>query len=377
MNKSALWGIVVLVILFVGWVLYKGNPGQSETGPIKVGFIGPLTGDAAAIGESLKNAVTIATDEVNAAGGVSGRQVEVTYEDGKCGNAAASAAQKLINVDKVKYIIGGACSGETLAAAPVAESSKVILLSPVSSSPDITTAGDYIFRNYASDASSGNKIAQAMFDKGYKKVAVVAEQTDYAQALRKVFEKTYTDLGGTIVASEGYSTDNKDFRTLLAKIKTSGAEAVYLVPQSPAAGQILLQQIKTAGITLPRYSNELVTTDSFLKSGISEGIVYAEVAFDKDAPASKAFFDTYVARYKTVDANTTPVYVASAYDAAKILFEIIGRAGDNADKVKAALYAIKDRAGVAGSLTMDANGDAIKEYSLKVISGNKPQPYTP
>jgi len=377
-NKQLFTYIVVaLVVIVGGWlVLSRPAPADTGTGPIKIGFIGPLTGDAASIGQSLKNAVTIAADEINAAGGVNGRPIEFIYEDGKCGSAAAGAAQKLINVDGVKYILGGACSGETLAAAPIAEANRVILFSSVSSSPDITKAGDYIFRNFASDASSGDKIAQAIFAKGYKKVAIISEQTDYAQALRKVFEEKYNKLGGTVVDSEGYSTDNKDFRTLLAKVKVSGAEALYLIPQSPATGQILLQQVKTAGITLPKFSNELVTTDSFLKSGVSEGLIFAEVLFDKDAPTSKLFFDTYLARYGTVDANTPPVYVASAYDATKILSELLTKYGNDVERVKTGLYQIKDRVGAAGSLTMDANGDAVKEYNLKVVKNGKTELYT-
>ena len=377
MNSTAKWvlGVIVLVVVAGGWWL-ASQTAPTETGPIKVGFIEPLTGDAAAIGDSMRKAVMLAVDEQNAAGGIGGRMVEVIYEDGKCGNAAANAAQKLVNVDKVKYILGGGCSGETLAAAPIAESAGVILFSPVSSSPDITTAGDYIFRNFASDSSSGSKVAQAVWDRGYKKVAVVAEQTDYSQALRKVFEEKYASLGGAIVASEGYATDNKDFHTLLAKVKNSGADALYLVPQSPAAGQILLEQLKTAGVTLPKYSNELVTTDSFLKSGVSEGIIFAEVSFDKEAPLSKAFFDKYLERFKTLDANTPAVYLAAQYDAAKILFESIAKCGDSAQKVKVCLYQIRDRQGASGPLTMDKNGDAVKEYTLKVIKNGKSEPYT-
>jgi branched-chain amino acid transport system substrate-binding protein len=376
--SSTIKGILALVVIVVvlgGWYLGRDTT-PAQTGPIKIGFIAPLTGDAASIGESMRNAVMIAVDEVNAAGGINGRPVEMIYEDGKCGTAAADAAQKLINVDGVHYILGGACSGETLAAAPIAERRKVILLSAVSSSPEITTAGDYIFRNFASDASSGDKIAQIITAKGYTTVAVIAEQTDYSQALKKVFEQKYASLGGSIVASEGYSTTNKDFRTLIAKVKASDAQALYLIPQTPATGEILLQQIKSSGLSLPKFSNELVTTASFLKSGISEGIIYAEVGFDKEAPASKNFFDTYLARFNSIDANTPPVYLASQYDAAKILFEQIAKQGDDVEKVKQGLYGIKGRVGAASTVTMDSNGDAILEYVLKVIKNGKSEAYT-
>jgi ABC-type branched-subunit amino acid transport system substrate-binding protein len=113
-----------------------------------------------------------------------------------------------------------------------------------------------------------------------------------------------------------------------------------------------------------------------LKSGISNGIIYAEVAFDKDAPASKAFFDAYTTKYGAIDGSTPPVYIASAYDALHILADMIKQNGDNVEKVKAGLYAIKDRAGASGALTMDKNGDAVKEYTLKVIKNGASQAYT-
>ncbi len=378
MNSTAKWilGLIVLVVVVGGWYFLQGKTTPTETGPIKVGFIAPLTGDLGSFGESVRQTVMLAVQETNDAGGINGRQVEVIYEDGQCDKAAADAAQKLINVDGVNYILGGVCSGETLAAAPIAEKNHVILFSGISSSPDITGAGDYVFRSFASDATSGNKAAQAMKERGYKKVAVISVRNEYAQALRNVFETTYKGLGGDVVASEGYVTDNKDFRTLLAKIKVSGAEALYLIPGGPVDGQALLQQIKNAGITLPKYSNELITTPSILKTGLADNVVYTEVVFDQNAPAAKAFFDSYIAHYKMVDPTTPPVYLASAYDAAKILFETIGKCGDTADQVKACLYQVKDRVGAAGSLTMDSNGDAIKEYVLKTIKNGKSEAYT-
>ncbi|MBM2817656.1 MAG: Extracellular ligand-binding receptor [Parcubacteria group bacterium] len=241
--KKIIIGIIAVILIVVGISYFGKNSSQPATKePIKIGVILPLTGDAATIGESLKNTITIAIEEINGSGGVENRLLEMIYEDGKCGGlASASAAQKLINIDKVKFIIGGACSGETLGSAPIAESSKVVLLSPVSSSPDITNAGDYVFRNFASDASSGNEIAEAIIDIGHKKVAVISEQTDYSQALRKVFEKRFTELSGTITTSETYTTNTRDFRTQLTKIKNTLPDAIYLVPQTPQSGEILLK----------------------------------------------------------------------------------------------------------------------------------------
>jgi len=374
MNRNTkLTGIAVLIVVILGgWYLAKGEP--ADTGPIKIGFIGPLTGDAASIGESTRNAVVMAIDEVNAEGG---RQYEVIYEDGKCaGPASASAAQKLIHVDKVEFIIGGICSGETLGAAPIAEAAGVVLLSPVSSSPDITNAGDFVFRVFASDATSGSKMAETTWKRGHKNVAVISEQTDYSQALRKVFEERFKELGGTIVISEGYPSSAKDFRSQLAKIKATNPDAIYLVPQTPASGEVLLAQVKESGITTPLFSNELVTTESFLTSGVSEGILFAEVNFDKESPEASMFLKKFAGRFGDINANTPPVYVASTYDAVHLLTDLIEEHGTNPKRVRDALYKVSDRPGAAGPLLIDENGDAVREYVLKQIQGGEIVPIT-
>src|SRR3989338_295532 len=132
------------------------QPAQQQ-GTYKIGVMLPLTGDGAAYGLPIQKSIKIALDEVNAKGGVNGRMLEPVYEDSKCnpkdGNAAA---QKLVNVDKVKVIIGGVCSGETMGAAPITEANKVILISPSATSPDITDkGGDFVFRLSPSDAFAG------------------------------------------------------------------------------------------------------------------------------------------------------------------------------------------------------------------------------
>src|SRR3989344_5259538 len=188
--KNVIWALVVIVILTLLFT-WGGDKVPKETGPIKVGVIAPLTGDAAAYGEPLTNIVKMAVEEVNNAGGVDGRTIELVIEDGKCnGKDGGSATQKLVNVDGVKVILGGFCSSESLAAIPIAEAAKVLVLSAGSSSPDLTGASPYFFRNYPSDSAQGKVLAQIAYnDKGWKKVAFLQEQTDYAVGIYKAFEE--------------------------------------------------------------------------------------------------------------------------------------------------------------------------------------------
>src|SRR3989344_5643530 len=160
MKKSILAVLVISIFLLAACSQQAQDSKeqvQETQGSYKIGVMAPLTGDGAAYGLPIQKAIKIAIDEVNAKGGVNGVKLEPIYEDSKCnpkdGNAAA---QKLVNVDKVKVIIGGACSGETLGAAPITGASKVVLLSPSATSPDITTkGGDYTFRVAPSDAYAG------------------------------------------------------------------------------------------------------------------------------------------------------------------------------------------------------------------------------
>ncbi len=182
---------------------------------IKIGFIGPLSGNAAGYGQDVKKGVDIYFEENPT---IAGKPVQVIYEDGKCnGQDSASAAQKLVNVDKVQIILGGPCSGETLAAAPIAEQGKVLLLSPLSSSPTVTTAGDYIFRNYPSDIQVAKTLVSKVLKAG-KKIALLTEQTDYAQGYRGAVKTHMGNAGQTLALDEVFPVDNTDFRTLLSKV---------------------------------------------------------------------------------------------------------------------------------------------------------------
>jgi branched-chain amino acid transport system substrate-binding protein len=166
---------------------------QQDTTPIKIGWLGPLTGDVSSVGTADKQAGEIAVKEINDAGGINGRPLEVVYEDGFCDSKTASnAGNKLINIDKVVAIIGGFCSGETLAVAPTAEQNKVVMISPASTAPSISTAGDYIFRDVPSDSYQGKHAANFVYNTlGKRKAAVLYASVDYTQGLADVFSDEY------------------------------------------------------------------------------------------------------------------------------------------------------------------------------------------
>ena len=152
MKKALGWLIAIIIVVLIVMAVSKG--GNSNIGPIKIGFIGALTGDVSGLGTASQAAVQIATDEINGSGGINGRQIQVIYEDGQClPGPATSAASKLISIDKVAGIIGGLCSSETSAFAPQAMQNKVVAISYCSSAPALSSMGKYFFRTYGKFSS--------------------------------------------------------------------------------------------------------------------------------------------------------------------------------------------------------------------------------
>src|SRR3989338_9892618 len=226
-GKIVLWGVVAVLVIW-GVRTMNNKPDVIEEGAIKIGFVGPLTGELANIGENAQAAVQIAVDEVNSAGGVLGRQIEVVYEDDVCtGASGANAVSKLINTDKVVAILGSVCSGATLGEAPISEAAKVVQLSYCSTNPTISQAGDYIFRNVPSDLFQAKYAADYLIKAGKKTVALLTVQNDWGDGLNTAFPEAFTKVGGTIVMTDSFDPATKDMKAQMTQIKAKNPDAVY------------------------------------------------------------------------------------------------------------------------------------------------------
>lgn len=365
-------GIVIIAVIIIGafWIFTL-----KETGTIKIGLIAPLSGDTAIYGTASRGGAEIAIEEINNAEGVNGRKLEVVYEDGKCnGKDAATAANKLISIDQVLVIFGTICSAETLAIAPIAESNKIVLLSAASSAPSITEAGDYIFRTWPSDSLQGKEMAEYIYSKGIKKVAIVNMNSDYPVGLANVFKETFIQLGGEVLISETYESTAKDFRTQLTKIKAKNPEAIYIIPYTAEAG-ILVKQIKELGIKAELYGPETFHSQEVINTAgnASEGIVYMMPKFDESEQLTKELLD----KYKTKYGQDSPfaVVTANTYDGVYLIAEGFKK-GVSSDALKNYLYTVKDYPGTAGILTIDENGDALKDFQFMIIKEGKLQEFS-
>ena len=335
---------------------------------IKIGMISALTGDAAAIGADHLSGVQWAIEKINADGGIDGRQLVLVAEDGKCTGAdAATAAQKLVNADKVSVIIGGLCSGETLAAAPIVEAGKVLLLSPGSSSPDVTDAGEYVFRNYPSDAWKTKAMAKYFGESGFAKVAILSENTDYAQALRASLKQ---DLpADAVVFDEVVEPGTKDFRSLFTRLNDVDFDVLVSNPNGDAVNAVVVQQYREQEFTQPIVGTDTMDSLSIaqIAGDAAEGVMMVNVP---TAGEGTSFETDFKAKYGEPKASIA--WAAYAYDAANLLAEAMKAVGTDGTAVKDYLKSMQPYAGVIGTFHFDDNGDPIGvSYVLKKFEGGK------
>lgn len=340
--------------------------GESDT--ITIGAVMPLTGDAAAYGTPLQRVADLTVEEINANGGINGKKLAIKWENGECNaKSASTAGQKLIEIDKVEVILGGVCSSETLALAPIAEAAHVVVLSTASSNPSITNAGDYIFRDYPSDASQGELDANAALAAGYTKAVVLSEQTDYALGVKDVFVEKFTAGGGEATV-ETYSSETTDFKTALLKLQAVGADLLVTVAQTPAKYGVILKQMQDMGWKPKQIIvSEVAGADTALfveYKDFMEGMWSADFSYDGVYEP----FANLMTKYKETYGEDLPYkgFSATTYDAVYVLAEALTAVGNDGEKVKDYLYGVKDRVGAVGKLSFDENGDLVGGYSQVV-----------
>ncbi len=368
MNKT--W-IALIGLLFLTSCGSNGNVAKKET--VTIGFISALSGDAAAYGATERNVVEMAVNEINQQGGINGKNLQVIYEDGKCsGKEATFAAQKLIDTDHVKIILGGSCSSETLAVAPITEKSKVILFSAFSSNAQITQAGDYIFRNSPSDRDQGRIAAEMILHRGYKAIAVLTENTDYALGLGDVFKKRAQELGATIVADERFNQEEKDYRAQIIKIKKAEPDAIFVNPQEGLTCGLAIKQIRELGITTPLFTTYAMNSPDSLNGAGSaaEGIVFSDApSLDSSNKKAANLLKEYTTKYGK---PAHDLLMALRYDTVQITADALKKCGENTDCIKDYFYSLTNYEGTGGTYGFDSNGDEVGIlFVVKQVKGGK------
>jgi branched-chain amino acid transport system substrate-binding protein len=340
---------------------------------ILVGEYGSLTGTTATFGQSTNNAIQMAFEQINAAGGVLGKKVRVIVEDDQSKpEEAATAVTKLINQNHVVAMLGEVSSSRSLAAAPICQANGVPMISPSSTNPRVTQVGDYIFRVCFIDpfqAEVGARIAWEILH--LKKVAILSDvRNDYSVGLQTFFRQTFKGFGGEIVAEQSYSEGDSDFRAQLTQIKSANPEGIYVPGYYTEVGTIA-RQARELGITVPLIGGDGWDSPRLWEIGgeALNGCHFSNhYSVDDPAPAVQKFVTDYRAKY-----NQTPDALAAlGYDAARILADAMTRAGStNGDKVRDALSVTKDFQGVTGTITINKERNAVKPAVVLKIENGK------
>ena len=336
-------------------------PTEEPAGPFRIGVMESLTGPGETYGNVAVQAKRMAMDEINAAGGIDGRMLELIIEDSKC-NAQDSitAYRKLTDVDDVKIILGTSCSGAMLGAAPLAEEDGVIIFSGLATNPDIANAGDYIFRTSMSDAQLGIDTGNVLWADGVRTLATITEATDYAEGVRRTSVEQFQKLGGQLVAEERYASDVTDFRSQLTKLLSEDPDAVHIAAQSEFAGGTIVKQLRELGYEGPLYSEVVPVGATALEvaGGAATGLKAITADLDPANDKAQEVLANFKARYDYV---TLPWYLGSAYDDVYITAACLKQTGDDqdADGFRDCMYEVTWSGSIGDSYSFDAMGEVV------------------
>lgn len=362
---------VMSVVLLMATLFVSCSKSESSSEEIKVGFVGPLTGDYANYGTLCKQAVEMAIEEINAKGGVSGKQIKLYAEDSEGDSQKALAAtEKLSSSDKVCAILGPILTGETFSVAERVQQEGLVIITPSASHKDITAIGDYIWRTTPSDGLQG-VVAGKYWSQvlGYKKLAVLYAKNDYSQGLYESMAESFEEEGGEIVATETFMVGDKDFKTQLTKLKNTDAEAIYIPDYTTEMAQIL-EQASQLQVNKPFLSGDGFLSEEIytLAGQYTDGVVYTASAQVEESNSAKEFKEKYTAKYGVGPDS----FATNAYDATYILASVIEKVGTDRKAIKEGMKEVKDFVGVNGVINFDEQGDLVAYQGIYEVHGNTP-----
>ena len=334
----------------------------------RVGVMESLTGLGETYGTVANNAKQMAADEINDAGGINGRKLELVVEDSKC-NAqdAITAYNKLTDVENVKIVLGPSCSAAMLGVAPLAQKDGNILFSGLAVHPDISNAGDYIFRNAINGEKNGTGLGNLMWDEGIKTVATLSESTDYAEGARLTTAEQFKKRGGLISAEERYPSDTIDFRASLTKLMNSKPEAIFVAAQAEFSGGTAIKQLRELGWEGPIYG-EIVAigwTALEIAGDAATGTKAVVAVLEPNNTKGQEVITKFKERY---DYITLAWYVGSTYDDVYITAECLKQTGDDqdADGFKKCLNNITWSGAIGNNYSFDERGD-VTDVALSIV----------
>jgi branched-chain amino acid transport system substrate-binding protein len=357
-----------LTILFIAALLILGlSCGNKDTNVIRIGLIIPITGDVKTFGESVRNSVILAVSEANAKGGVNGKLIKIISADDKNDpTEAANAGSKLINQDKVKFVIGSVASKSSIPLSEICQQSKVVMITPTSTNPKVTvredgTRKDYVFRACFIDPFQGTVAAKFAVEylKAKRAAVLYDKSNDYSTGLAEFFKDNFTKNGGVVSIVESYGKDDVDFSALLTKVKADKPDILFLPDYYTKVG-LITKQARALGITAKFLGGDGWDSPEMAKiagDAINGGFFTNHYSPQDPRPEVQEWVSKYQAKYgQKPDALGT-----LGYDATNLLIEAMRSAGsEKPEAVRDALVKMSNFPTVSGNITFDAFGNPVK-----------------
>jgi len=346
----------------------KMNPNE-----IRVGEFASLTGSQATFGQSNHEGLILAVSEINAAGGINGKQLVVTTVDdqGKPEEAAV-AVTKLLTQDSSQVIVGEVASSLSLAAAPICQTNKIPMISPSSTNPKVTQVGDYIFRVCFIDPFQGQVMADFALDKLKAKTAAIFrdQKSDYSMGLADFFIARFQAKGGKIVDDQSYVQGDIDFKAQLTNIRGHKPDVIFVPGYYTEVG-LIARQARELGLKQPLLGGDGWDSPKLFEIGgkALDGCYHSD-HFTSQSKDPKV--QAYVKKYQADWGHVPDALATLAYDAAGVLAQALKNAKSlKGEDIRDALASIKDYQGITGTISMDPDRNAVKPAVVLKISGGK------
>jgi branched-chain amino acid transport system substrate-binding protein len=358
----------VAVLLSLSLLACLAAPAQTAD-TIKIGAFLSLTGATASYGVSALNAIKLATEETNRAGGINGKPIELVVEDDHSNTQEVPGiVTRLIKEAKVHALLAEPVSTRAMAAAPIAQANRIVMISSASVKPELTMHGDYIFRACFISSTEGEAIAKFAIEKLKAKTAAIIldPQNDYAVTLAKFFSESFTKLGGEIRDERTYQANDRYLTAQFIAMSTGNPDVIF-APGFYTTAPLIARTMKRQRMRGTLIGSDGWDSPELMKDGAEpfDGVYFANHFWvGSDDPVVKKFVNDYQAKYGVIpDAGA-----ATAYDAARLLFDAFRRANTTDSRaVRDALAATKDFPGVTGKITIDAQRNAqVPVYMLKI-----------
>jgi branched-chain amino acid transport system substrate-binding protein len=361
-----IWKYLVLGLVLASALVLTACPAGG--GGVKVGLLFPMTGPVPTYGKSSQEGAELALNEWNEKGGLLGKPIEWVLADGGCDGATATdAANKLIDQDKVKFIIGEVCSSASIPVSEVANPKKVLQISPTSTNPAVTIGKPYVFRACFLDPFQGDVTATfAKDDLGASTAAVMYDKgNDYVLGLAEYFQAAFESKGGSVVVYEAYTEADTDFSAILSKVADASPDVLFL-PDYYSKVNLIGKQAKEKGI-----ASDLLGCDGWDSADLDLSAVEGGYFSNHYSPADpRPAVQSFLTKYQEAYGKAPDALAVLAYDATVVLLTSIEQAGTtDTEKVRDTMAAIECE-GVAGNITFNEEGDPIKTAAINKVTAD-------